>query len=56
MYLTNGGKNLSHKKMQYNCSEKRFDQRNQSIWITSIQISGVLSYLSICITDHTSNM
>jgi hypothetical protein len=38
----NWGKNLSHKKMQYSYSKRRFTGRAKQIRITSVRISGVL--------------
>jgi hypothetical protein len=38
------GKNLSHKKMQYNYSTKMFTRKAKPIRITSVRIRGVLLY------------
>ena len=41
MYLTTGGKYLSHNRMQYNYSTEMFTRRVKPIRITSVRISGV---------------
>ena len=49
MYLTTGGKSLSHKKMSHTYSMKMFTWRAKPIQIAIVQISWILLYFFIYI-------